>query len=357
MDALEKDAAVPVVKRASREVCDAVAAAVTKHSASLTPAVRLNPRANAGASERETHACRPPLGARVVIDPRAAEEARQRARIAMQGLPAPPPPVPRGANESRPDPDDTWLAGTVVRHRAADSVDVELDTDGALLENVRLENLRMGDEEEDRTAAALLPVATAGASSGGGGFRVGDTGEIQLDVHLGSSREQVQSAVGEMLRGGVSRDEILEALLRASGVSSGPGGSITLRRPPGTDNDVGVFSVVSSRSPIPPGVAAGSRGRGPGSTSPRLAATARESCAATSRSTSFESAATRRPSLARRRSLRHARRPEDRRVRLPARRRGLADRRASPRRRLPPPLRRRRRGGARSPRLSASGSR
>ena len=267
MDALEKDAAVPVVKRASREVCDAVAAAVTKHSASLTPAVRLNPRANAGASERETHACRPPLGARVVIDPRAAEEAQQRARIAMQGLPAPPPPVPRGANESQPDPDDTWLAGTVVRHRAADSVDVELDTDGALLENVRLENLRMGDEEEDRTAAALLPVATAGASSGGGtaggtaggggGFRVGDNGEIQLDVHLGSSREQVQSAVGEMLRGGVSRDEILEALLRASGVSSGPGGSITLRRPPGTDNDVGVFSVVSSRSPIPPGVGGG----------------------------------------------------------------------------------------------------
>ena len=70
-------------------------------------------------------------------------------------------------------------------------------------------------------------------------------------------QEQVQSVVGEMLRGGVSRDEILEALLRASGVSSGPGGSITLRRPPGTDNDVGVFSVVSSRSPIPPGVGGG----------------------------------------------------------------------------------------------------
>ena len=272
MDALEKDMAVPVVKKASREVCDAIAAAVTEHSASLTPAVRLNPRANAGVSARETHACRPPLGSRVVIEPRAAEEARQRARIAMQGLPAPPPPprVPRGAGESRPDPDDTWLAGTVVRHRAADSVDVELDTDGALVENVRLENLRMSDEEEDRTAAALLPVATAGASSGGGtagggtagggtagGFRVGDDGEIQLDVHLGSSREQVHSAVGEMLRGGVSRDEILEALLRASGVSSGPGGSITLRRLPGTDNDVGVFSVVSSRSPIPPGVGGG----------------------------------------------------------------------------------------------------
>ena len=44
----------------------------------------------AGAGERGTPACRPPLGARVVSEPRAAAEARQRARIAMQGLPAPP---------------------------------------------------------------------------------------------------------------------------------------------------------------------------------------------------------------------------------------------------------------------------
>ena len=98
MDALEKDMAVPVVKRASREVCDAIAAAVTEHSASLTPAVRLNPRANA---PPQTHACRPPLGARVVIEPRAAEEARQRARIAMQGLPAPPPPSLAAARGNR----------------------------------------------------------------------------------------------------------------------------------------------------------------------------------------------------------------------------------------------------------------
>ena len=153
----------------------------------------------------------------------------------MQGLPAPPPPVPHGGagDESRRDPDDTWLAGTVVRHRAADSVDVELDTDRALVENVNLENLWMGDEEEDRTAAALHPVATAGASSGGGtaggtvsgtagGFRFGDNGEIQFDVHLGSSREQVHSAVGEMLRGGVSRDEILRRFCKPAASRQDP---------------------------------------------------------------------------------------------------------------------------------------
>ena len=104
-------------------------------------------------------------------------------------------------------------------------------------------------------------------------------------------------------------------------------------RAPTTTSACSASSLPDPRSPR--ASAAGSRGRGPGSTSPRLVATARESCAATSRSTSFESAATRRPSRARRRSLRHARRPEDRRVRLPARRRGWADRRASPRRRLP----------------------
>ena len=65
---LEKEAAVPVVK-ASREVCDAVAAAVTKRLASLTPAVRLNPRASAGADARRTRVGRP-RGARRLRSPR-----------------------------------------------------------------------------------------------------------------------------------------------------------------------------------------------------------------------------------------------------------------------------------------------
>ena len=273
MDALEHDMSVPIVKKGSRGVCDAVAAAVTKQFADLTPAVRLNPRPNGagagGAGGRSTQTCRPPLGVRVVVEPDAAEEARRRQRIASQGLPAPPPEARGGGGGGgeRPNPDDTWLAGTVVRHRAADAVDVELDTDGSLVENIRLEDLRTGDEEEDRLAKSLLPVPRAAAATGGasaaatGGaastFRVGENGEIQLDVHLGSSREQVHSAVGEMLQRGVSRDQILEALMRASGVPAGPGGSIHLRRFPGADSNVGIFSVTSSRSPMPPGVGGG----------------------------------------------------------------------------------------------------
>ena len=63
--------------------------------------------------------------------------------------------------------EEQWLPATVVRHRGADAVDVELDARGEVVENVTLSDIRNGEEEEDRAAAedASGGVAVTGAGA------------------------------------------------------------------------------------------------------------------------------------------------------------------------------------------------
>ena len=204
------------------------------------------------------------LGARVVFGPRAAEAQQGANRDA--GPPRAAAPRPRGATWST-GPRRHGSVGTVVRHRGGLRGRSWIPTVARGERAPR--NMRMGDEEEDRAAAALLPDSRGSVErrrhSQPRQPAAAVDSESAITARYSSACTWARAGAGsvggrEMLRGGLSRDRI-EALLQASGVSSGPGGSIT-RRPPGADNDVGVFSVVSSRSPIPPGVGGGLAGRG-----------------------------------------------------------------------------------------------
>ena len=236
MEALESDAPVPVVRRGSRATCDAVvdrigalgglhsvvrAVSTTQTTDDDDPLAGLF--GDARGASRDGHVSCPPLGARVSVRAAALSSGGSGSR--------PPPADPQGAGRrggslGDEQAEEAWLPGTVVRHRGADAVDVELDRPlhagaprglqaAAVVERVRLaDDVKVGEEEEaraERTANGVTGSATQPTP-------------VEGDVaREGSSRDEVCAAVGRMLTRGLSRDAILDVLIRESGGGGGGG--------------------------------------------------------------------------------------------------------------------------------------
>jgi hypothetical protein len=181
--ALEMDDSVTIVPAASRALCEAVARRLSERNygrwASAGPG-------NAGAG--------PPrkLRATVVAAPRFGEPAaRRRERPALGARVAVPLATVRrgiadaiadakgkGAEERTPGDgssatEDAAFRATVVRHRASNRFDAQLDDSGAFVENLAPEDVRAGDDaeaaEEAAEAAADLAAeaeAVAAANTG-----------------------------------------------------------------------------------------------------------------------------------------------------------------------------------------------
>ena len=247
IEALENDAPVTIVRNASRAVCDAVTAAVDARGEAEDdpPDERLHAAtrpARVGGAARRSNRDRPALGARVTVRTSAiAADHTSEAERKGKGK----------AIETASDGKKAWLPATVVRHGRSDAVDVELD-DGRFLDDVKRDDVRDGEEEEEKADANDAPggdSATRDERTPGLALGLGD-GRVELHVAPGSSRAETETAVEAMLArvggggggGGIGigggPEGLLDALMRRV---VGDGAARIIVRRAGADD--GVFAV------------------------------------------------------------------------------------------------------------------